>query len=82
VAQKKFPPDEGCRACGLSVYRDLNDAKNARARYKPLRDKKIARGHITESDGVVMQTSTPASHYTWWMKTATPEACFSEVEPE
>ena len=82
VGKKRFPDAEHCRACGLSVYRDLSDAKAARMRFKPLKGMMIARGNITVNDGVVLQTSTPASHYTWWMKTATPEAFFSVIEPE
>lgn len=82
VAGLPFPAEELCRACGLSVYRDLNDAKRARARYKPLKNKLIARGFIKGTDGVVMQTSTPPSHYTWWVATAVPAACFPHVEAE
>ncbi len=81
-ANKPYNSAEQCRACGLSVYTDLKDAKTARKRFKPLRGLLIARGSITSNDGVVLQTSTPASHYTWWVKTSTPEASFSEIEPE
>lgn len=81
IANLPFNPDELCRACGLSVYRELEAAKAARKRYKPLRSKMVAVGFIGLNDGVVMQTSSPG-HHTWWAKTTAPEASFNEVHPE
>lgn len=82
AAGKPFNANEHCRACGISIYKNLDDAKKTRDRFKPLRHKKIAKIKISENDGVVMQTSTPSSHFTWWMTTSAPESCFVKVEAE
>jgi hypothetical protein len=50
-----------------------------RARFKPLRSKKIARGRIGEDDGLVLETFQP-SHMTWWLQTPTPHINFVELD--
>lgn len=74
---RDFDVSKLCAACGVSVYRNVQDAMTTRARFKALRSRKIARGRITESDGVILETFTP-SHMTWWLQTSTPHINFSE----
>jgi hypothetical protein len=81
-AKKYYRPEEMCRACGLSVYRDLNHIKATRSKFKPLKGMMIAKGRIMVDDGFVMQTSTPISHYTWWVRCDAPESGFQEVIKE
>lgn len=81
IAKIKFSPDKLCLACGLSIFRSLNDVNLVRKRYKPLREKLIAQGSITANDGVVLQTG-PANHWTWWTNTVTCHAGFSVIESE
>lgn len=76
---RKFESDKCCSACGVSVYRDVNDIIRKRARYKALRDKKIAVGRISHEDGLVLETFEP-SHITWWLQTANPHLSFVEFE--
>lgn len=75
---RQFPPDKLCMACGVSVFKDAEDARRSRDKYKPLRNKKIARGTITPEDGLVLETGKP-THVTWWLQTANPHARFGEV---
>lgn len=74
---RAFGADKLCAACGVSVFRNLQDVLKTRARFNPLRNKKIARGHITERDGLVLETFEP-THMTWWLQTSTPQVNFIE----
>ncbi len=76
--ERRFKEEELCAACGLSVYSNQGGAAKLRRRYKPLRTKKIAKGHIMEKDGLVAKTGDN-SHQTWWPLTDTPHLCFNEV---
>lgn len=77
---RPFPADMRCMACGVSVFGDVADAIKTRAKFKALKFKHIAKGTITPSDGVILETGAP-THMTWWLKTPTPHANFSEVLP-
>jgi hypothetical protein len=74
---RPFEPENLCAACGVSVFRNVQDVIKKRAKYKPLRSKKIASGRITESDGLVLETFAP-THMTWWLQTSTPHINFTE----
>lgn len=74
---RPFGSDKLCVACGVSVFRNVQDVIAKRNRFAPLRNKKIARGHITESDGLVLETFEP-THMTWWLQTSTPHISFTE----
>ena len=75
--EREFKQNEICAACGVSVFRDVQDAIKKRSLYKPLRAKRIAIGQISKLDGLVLETFAP-SHMTWWLQTATPHANFIE----
>ncbi len=74
---RPFQPEKLCAACGVSVFRSVQDVIKKRERFKPLRSKKIACGRITESDGLVLETFEP-THMTWWLQTSTPHITFIE----
>lgn len=78
---RQFPADKLCLACGVSVYRDAADAMKQRAKYKPLRDKLLAKGTIMPEDGPILETGR-LSHVTWWLQTSTPHVRFDEVIPD
>lgn len=75
--EREFKPHEVCASCGVSVFRNVQDLIKKRSRFKPLRNKKIARGQITKSDGLVLETFGP-SHMTWWLQTMSPHVNFVE----
>lgn len=75
--ERQFKPNEICAACGVSVFRDVQDLIKKRSRYKPLRAKRIVFGQISKLDGLVLETFDH-SHMTWWLQTATPHANFTE----
>jgi len=66
-------------ACGVSVFKNIDDILRKRERFKPLRNKKVASGIIMPDDGFVKETYEP-SHVTWWLQTEKPHATFNEVE--
>mgnify|MGYP000844256628 CR=1 FL=1 len=78
---RQFPPDKLCMACGVSVFKTAADAMRTRARFKPLRAKRIAKGSISPEDGAVLETGQ-LTHTTWWLQTLTPHAKFNEVLPD
>lgn len=67
-----------CLACGVSVFKNIEDAKKRRERFKPLRHKYIAVGTIIQKDGLVLETCAD-SHVTWWLQTDEPHRTFREV---
>ena len=76
---RKFEGADYCAACGVSVFRDINDIVRKRERYKGLRGKKIAVGRITHEAGLILETFG-LSHITWWLQTANPHLSFVEFE--
>lgn len=61
--------DKLWQAFGVSMYKDQIEAEKTRARYAPLRSKKIARGELSGKQGVKMHTPsrTSKSHHTIWL---------------
>lgn len=58
-----------CRACGLSIYGDEEEARKTRRRIPALRGTKVAIANVTPASGVVAPTPTRTakSHCTWWV---------------
>ncbi len=76
---RKFSDEILCNAHGVSVFKNINDIRRKREDFKPLRQKKVARGIIMPNDGLVKETGGQ-SHVTWWLQTEEPHKTFSEVE--
>jgi hypothetical protein len=63
--KRSFADD--CKAAGLSIFAERQDAENVRESVGPLRSKLIAYGDITDQ-GVMRHTpSRHKSHHTWWL---------------
>lgn len=63
---RKFPdPFKECQAHGLSVYLDIRNADNTRARYPQMSDLSICRVELDRGAGFIQQTGT-RGHHTWW----------------
>lgn len=60
--------EEECKACGLSVYTNLDDAKSAQRNIPGMAKRLLAQCDLTIQDGRIK--ATPAfngeSHHTWW----------------
>lgn len=71
------------QACGVSIYRDVEDIKRLRRRIRKLRSLDIAYGELEPSLGLVLPTPSTSepSHYTWWIPVeASPWKVFSVVQ--
>ena len=78
--EKKAPDsygDFGCQACGLSVYAQLADIKNAQHVIPGMNKKYIAAIELTASCGQIKHTPTTDqpdelgyTHHTWWSPNA------------
>ncbi|MFZ6755521.1 hypothetical protein ACO0KY_19405 [Undibacterium sp. Dicai25W] len=73
---RKF--DDACILCSVSVFVNIDEIKKRQARYSNLKSKKIAKGTIAETDGLILETLS-AGHVSWWLKTDEPHRTFSEV---
>jgi hypothetical protein len=61
----RFPPDiSECHARGLSVFKDVEDARKKQALPR-LRNKKICEVRLVHGLGFIEKTFS-ASHHTWW----------------
>ncbi|RUT00422.1 hypothetical protein DSM106972_075500 [Dulcicalothrix desertica PCC 7102] len=58
-----------CQACGVSIYLSLDDAKKLSRRVAYFRNKKIAKGTLSDELGRIKNTPSNVgkSHYTWWI---------------
>lgn len=58
-----------CQACGLSVYRDQEDANRVIRRVPRFRQAKVAYGLLRPDFGKLLSTpsKTSKSHHTWWV---------------
>ncbi len=88
LSQAKRQPDKDfkekqCQACGLSVYRDINDIRKMRNRVRPMRKRKIAKGTLSSNLGRILDTpSYEKTHMTWWVPVGvSPKSVFSIVSP-
>jgi hypothetical protein len=66
--KRKFQVPE-CEACGLSVYRALNDLSTLIKRVPKMRARRVARGVLRADFGFVAPTPkrNEHSHCTWWV---------------
>lgn len=76
---RKFSNENSCIACGVSVFKNIDDVLKMRERFKPLKNKTVAYGIIMPEDGVVKETGKP-SHITWWVQKEEAHTSFREVE--
>ena len=78
---RNFSPDKLCMACGVSVFSKLNEIIDKRDAFKALRNRKIAKGLISQGDGPLLLSSKD-SHITWWSKIQAPHINFAEAANE
>ena len=72
-----------CQACGVSVFRSINDVRRAQKIIPGLKKKKPALGNLTPELGLIQNTpskKTGKSHHTWWLyKDTNPWAVFQII---
>ncbi|WP_071590766.1 hypothetical protein [Synechococcus sp. PCC 7336] len=67
--ERKFKDDKIWIACGVSFHRQLECSKRTRNRYKPFRNRRIAKGTLKEEHGVQLPTNRQGdSHFTVWRR--------------
>lgn len=73
-----------CQACGLSIYKNLEDVHRLQRRVGGHRDKPIAAGRIVPELGVVKPTPNrhADTHTTWWLYRGVDPSPLFEVDPE
>lgn len=61
--------DAHCKACGLSIFRDLTEAVKTTRRIPALRGSVPASAELDGGPGVILHTPSRAadSHHTWWL---------------
>jgi len=83
---RKRKHQEFWKACGSSLYTDLEGAMVTRERYKHLREtKKIAVGRLTPDMGMMLSTPNPITnaHLTVWFRlNALPHLAFTAAQSE
>lgn len=60
-----FTGHDYCRACGISIFKDRQDAVDLLAGPGKHQGKVVILGHFFPTDGKVMKTGRK-SHHTWW----------------
>jgi len=83
--EKRFSdPVRECQANGLSIFRDIEDARRLRRRVSYFRNRAIAVGRLTPDLGVTKATPTVvrSSHCTWWIPVGVDRARPFEVVEE
>ena len=76
--------DNQCMRSGLSVFSDIEDAKEARKAIRGMKSKHVAKGTLSPMAGLVEHTPRPSSrsHHTWWKDTDFDAImCFDSVSP-
>lgn len=70
---RKLRDDQIWKACGVSFHRKLKCSQKTRDRYRPLRNRKIAKGTLKKEHGVQLSTSSQGnSHFTVWRRNGSP----------
>jgi hypothetical protein len=62
-------PNIECQCCGLSVFPDRNGVELAKNVSRSLKNKKVAKGNLSEESGKLKNTpsrNTGDTHHTWW----------------
>jgi hypothetical protein len=66
---REFKNDKLGRAYGVSFHRRLECSQRTRKRYRPLRNRYVAKGTLKKEHGVQLSTSEPRdSHFTVWRR--------------
>lgn len=66
---RNFKDDQMWMACGVSFHRQLECSRRTRDRYRPLRNRRIAKGTLKSEHGVQLSTSGGGgSHFTVWRR--------------
>lgn len=72
-----------CQACGVSIHSSLDDARNLSLRIPLFKNKKIAKGSLSEDMGKLKHTPSKheKSHHTWWIpETSKPWEVFKVID--
>lgn len=66
--QSNMTEEKLCIGHGISVCKDLEDIRKKKKRFKrKFRNSKIAETTLTSECGLIKQTGSDKSHYTWWL---------------
>jgi hypothetical protein len=67
--ERKFDDDQIWIACGVSFHRKLECSQRTRKRYRPFRNRRIAKGILRKEHGVQLSTNRQGdSHFTVWRR--------------
>ena len=74
-----------CQACGLSVQREVGDARELMRRIPAFKERQVAQGNLNPKFGMIMPTPTRksrgTSHHTWWLpEKIDPSSLFSVLK--
>lgn len=70
---RNFKNDQTGKAYGVSFHRKLECSQRTKKRYKPFRNRRIAKGTLKKEHGVQLSTSsTRDSHFTVWRRNGSP----------
>ncbi len=69
IPGRQFREAEVCKACGLSVFRSIDDARKLRRRVRASRKRMIAKGTVSDQCGKMMPTPSrqEPTHTTFWV---------------
>ena len=75
LREKKTSEDFGekeCQACGLSVFRNVEDAIRVKSRARGMEKRLVSKGTLSPHLGRIQNTPSKMfgkSHHTWWVPT-------------
>lgn len=82
---RSFPEKLMCQACGVSIYKKLEDIKMIQAKFPRFKQKLIALVEITQNHGLILETPPTRepnnSHTTWWISDSDPVNSFIKIIP-
>lgn len=78
---RPIPPGaDDCEACGLSVFKDIDDILQMWKTIKMFPRKNIVKGELKPEHGNLKNTGNLPSHHTWWKEpNCRPEIFFYKV---
>lgn len=61
--------DRRCEACGLTVFKTVNDCERLKKKVPSMRKRKTASGDLNDTMGKILNTPSKnsKSHHTWWL---------------
>ena len=72
-AKKSGDFEDECKACGLSVFKNFEDAVDMKNRERGMKNRLIAKGTLGPHLGKIKHTPSSQpygkSHHTWWVPT-------------